>query len=88
MVLQTEGDRVAGSGGCNRIMGSYRLEGKSLSFGKVASTMMACPDGMDQERAFFQTLDQVRSWLVRSDSLDLVDEAGKTVARFVAVDLK
>lgn len=88
LILQTEGGRVAGSGGCNRIMGSYRLDGPTLAFGKVASTMMACPDGMDQERAFFQTLEQVRSWHVRSDSLDLIDEAGKTVARFVGVDLR
>lgn len=88
LILQTEGGRVAGSGGCNRIIGSYRLDGLTLTFGKVASTMMACPAGMDQERAFFQTLEQVRSWQVRSDSLDLIDEAGTTVARFVAVDLK
>jgi putative lipoprotein len=88
LILQTEGGRVAGSGGCNRIIGSYRLEDKSLSFAKVASTMMACPDGMDQERALFQALERVRSWQVRSDSLDLLDQAGKTVARFVAVDLK
>ncbi len=88
LILQTEGSRVAGSGGCNRIIGSYRLDGPTLAFGKVASTMMACPAGMDQERAFFQTLEQVRSWHVRSDSLDLIDGAGRTVARFAAVDLK
>lgn len=88
LILQSEGGRVAGSGGCNRIMGSYRMEGQSLTFGKMASTMMACPDGMEQERAFLQTLEQARSWQVQADRLELRDTSGAAVARFVAVDLK
>lgn len=60
--------RVAGSGGCNRVMGSYSLSGEGLSFGPMASTMMACAEPvMDAERRFMDTLAAV-------DRFDLDDE--------------
>lgn len=37
-------DRIAGSSGCNRFMGSYTLTGEGLSFGALAGTMMACQE--------------------------------------------
>lgn len=88
LILQREGQRVAGSGGCNSFTGSYQLGGQNLSFGKAASTMMACADGMEQEAVFFRTLQHVRSWKIQIDTLELFDESGAAVARFVAVDLK
>ncbi len=37
--------RFSGSGGCNRINGSYTMDAKgNLSFGQTLSTKMACPD--------------------------------------------
>ena len=88
LILQTEQKRLSGSGGCNRLMGAYTLDGASLSFGKVASTMMACVDGMEQEQAFFAALEAVRSWVIQGDQLELLGEDGeRVVARFVAVDL-
>ncbi len=60
--------RVAGSGGCNRVAGSFELTGEGLSFGPMASTMMACPDPvMDAERRFLDTLSAV-------DRFDLDDD--------------
>ena len=88
LILQAEGQRLAGSGGCNRLMGSYQLKGQTLALGKVASTMMACPDGMEEETAFFRILEHVQAWKVQADQLDLLDESGRAIARFVAVDLK
>jgi putative lipoprotein len=88
LILQSESQRLAGSGGCNRLLGSYILEGASLAFGKVASTMMACVDGMEQETTFFRTLESVRNWKIRGDELELFDESGRVIARFVAVDLR
>ena len=38
------GGKVAGSDGCNRLVGSYELTGETISFGRMAGTMMACPD--------------------------------------------
>ncbi len=60
--------RVAGSGGCNRIMGSFTLTGEGLSFGPMASTMMACAEPvMAAERRFLDTLATV-------DRFDLDEE--------------
>jgi heat shock protein HslJ len=88
MILQSAGNRLAGSGGCNRMMGAYTLDGPSVSFGQVASTMMACVGGMEQESAFFQALETARAWKIQSDNLELLDESGAAVAHFVAVDLR
>jgi len=88
LILQSEQQRLAGSGGCNRLLGSYTLQGASVAFGQVASTMMVCVDGMEQETAFFRTLESVRAWKIRGDGLELLDESGRVVARFVAVDLR
>jgi heat shock protein HslJ len=38
----TEG-RLSGQAGCNRLGGSYRLEGDRLTAGPIAATRMACP---------------------------------------------
>jgi putative lipoprotein len=88
LILQSESQRLAGSGGCNRLLGSYTLEWPSLAFGKVASTMMACADDMEQETNFFRTLESVRAWKIRGDELELLDESGRVIARCVAVDLR
>jgi heat shock protein HslJ len=55
-----EQGRVAGSSGCNRMMGSYTLTGEGLSFGALAGTMMACPEPQMQiEKRFLDHLQQV-----------------------------
>ena len=56
LILRPQDHRVAGSGGCNRLVGSYQVEGGSLTFGQIAGTMMACPDGMATERTFLAAL--------------------------------
>jgi heat shock protein HslJ len=88
LVLHTAESRVAGSGGCNRLMGGYVLEGERLTFSKMASTMMACPEGMEQERAFAEALGKARTWKLTGAQLELYDEADKVVARFEATALK
>lgn len=53
-------DRVAGSAGCNRMMGHYELTGEGLSFGRLATTMMACPEPrMAVEQRFIKTMEKV-----------------------------
>lgn len=52
--------RISASVGCNRMIGSFRRHGGFLSFGRMASTMMACPNGLDeQERKFKEALTRV-----------------------------
>lgn len=81
-VLQPETKRVAGSGGCNRMMGSYTLDGNKLSFSQMAGTRMACPQGMDVEQAFYAALQKVTSWRIDGETLELFDAAGASVAGF------
>jgi len=87
-VLQPETRRVAGSGGCNRLAGSYTLAGDKLTFSQMAGTMMACPDGMDVEREFHKALSQVASWRIEGEALELFDAAGTSIAQFESRYLK
>ena len=89
LILQIEANRVVGSGGCNRLSGTYTLNGDFVGFGGMAATRMACPGGgMEQEAAFLQTLGDVKSWRVRGDDLALLDASNATLLKFVAVDLR
>lgn len=48
--LFVDENRVGGHDGCNQIMGKFTASAKTITFGKIASTMMACP-GMDNTPA-------------------------------------
>jgi heat shock protein HslJ len=88
LVLNSETHRVSGSGGCNRLMGSYQLAGDQLSFSQMVGTMMACAQGMDTERAFLNALGQVKAWRISGSTLELFDGAGKLLASFEARAMK
>ena len=52
LMFDAAAKRASGSGGCNRFTGAYtRTALEGLVFSPMASTMMACADGMDTERA-------------------------------------
>jgi heat shock protein HslJ len=52
--------RVAGKSGCNRFTGGWKQDGQSVTFGPLASTMMACPPPiMEVEQRFLKTLEAV-----------------------------
>lgn len=83
-VLRPEQKRLTGSGGCNRLIGGYTVEGDRLSFTGVASTRMACVQAMDQERAFLEALSTVARWRVDGERLELLDDQGVAVLQFDA----
>ena len=84
IILQPDANRVNGSGGCNRMFGSYALRGDALTFSGVGSTKMACQDGMDVETSFLPALQRVARWRIADRQLELLDSAGAVVARFDA----
>jgi putative lipoprotein len=88
IVLESSDHRVSGSGGCNRITGTYTVEKQTIHFGPIASTMMACPKGMDTEKDFMQALDAARKWKVQGDELELYGEDGNLLIRFEASETK
>lgn len=75
--------RVAGTTGCNRFSGSYRVDGLRLSFGALAMTRMACIPPRDAvERAMTAALESTAGYAVIGDALELTDAEGNTVLRF------
>jgi hypothetical protein len=72
---------------CHRT-GSFELDGERLRFGRMASTKMACPDGMEQEKRLLETLERVERYRIRGRHLELLDATGAVSARFEAVALK
>ena len=85
-LLLGPGGRFAGSDGCNNLTGSYVLKGETITFSKIAGTMMACPDAAGTERAFKQALPNTRRWKITGDGLELYNADGTRLARFEARD--
>lgn len=84
IILSSQDKRVGGSGGCNRLMGAYELEGDTLRFGSLAATMMACLGGMEEEARLTAALRNVARWQIEGRQLRLLDEAGQVLLRFEA----
>ena len=81
-ILRIAEQRVTGFGGCNQFMGSYAVDGDRLTFGPLAGTRMACPEGMEQEHAFHEALGKTVTWRITGERLEIFDAAGKSLAQF------
>lgn len=82
-----EDDVVAGIASCNNYFGSYAVDGDSITFGPIGTTLMACiPEYLAQETAYLAALATANRYAVDGDTLTLFD--GDTVlvvyARLVA----
>lgn len=89
ITLKKDDGRVIGSGGCNRISGTYTLtDPDRIEFSALATTEMACAEGMDVEQQFVAAMAQVGFYLINGDILILYghDKADE-IARFEAVYL-
>jgi heat shock protein HslJ len=83
--LKLENDSIGGTSGCNSYGGGYRLQGSELSFLETVQTEMYCmdPEGiMEQERAYFDALNQVAGFTLSGDRLELKNAAGETTLVF------
>lgn len=84
LIFKAAPSRVAGSGGCNNLMGGYQLgPGNRLRFTQMASTMMACPD-MTTEDQLRKALETADSYALRGDTLVLNRARMAPLARLVA----
>jgi copper homeostasis protein (lipoprotein) len=73
LVFDLEESRVAGSGGVNRLMGTFALAEGELSFGPLATTLMAGPEeAMQLEQAFLDALARVTSYSLDGSTLSLL----------------
>jgi copper homeostasis protein (lipoprotein) len=76
---------VSGSGGCNQFHGGYAVDGETLAFGQIASTLMACAEGMDVEQNFLGSLEAVATWRLDQGVLEFFDPDGRLLMRFESV---
>lgn len=84
LVLDEVSSRLSGSGGCNRLAGSYEVGDEGLRFGPIASTRMACSEAaMERESAFLAVLAGVTGHRLDGSALVLLDGDGAR-ARLIA----
>lgn len=71
--LNIENDGTfSGSDGCNRLSGKGQIDGDEITFGPIASTMMAC-EGVDE------WLGKAATGNVSGDTMTVLDDSGKTI---------
>jgi heat shock protein HslJ len=77
-----EDDKVSGSGGCNTYQGAYTVDGDSLTFGPLATTMMACsePEGiMEVEAVVMGLLQSAAGYKIDGGQLHILNDKGYLV---------
>ena len=62
------------------LVGRVELKGEQLTFGRMASTMMACLSGMETEQKFLAALGHVKRWRIAGRQLELMDDSGAVAA--------
>lgn len=85
LVFSLYGDSVKGFTGCNSLMGSYANGAATLSFSKLATTRMACPDKSGKiEQAFLTALNKTAGWKITGKTLELFDGRNRRLMRLKA----
>lgn len=83
-----EHGQAGGSGGCNAFGAPYTLEGDTISFGQITSTLMACTqEGVGaQEADYLQALKTAGRFEVGGDRLTIWHDDGQGVLNFIATE--
>jgi copper homeostasis protein (lipoprotein) len=76
LVLDATQPRLSGQGQCNRISGTFTLDGERLFFGQVVATRRACFPDDGAEQRFLQALAQVQRWRIEGGELLLLGSEG------------
>lgn len=77
--------RVTGTGGCNRFNGGYKTTGSQINIGPLASTFMACEEGvMTQEGRYLKAMQAATRFQVSGENLEIFykTDEGEGVLRF------
>lgn len=82
-----EAGKVAGKGSCNRFTGAAEISGKSIRFGPLASTRMACAEpAMKQETQYLAALQAAERYEWKSPNLLIYYKGSEKPLRFVKVE--
>jgi CubicO group peptidase (beta-lactamase class C family) len=73
---------LAGNATCNRLIGSYEIEGDALTVAPTGATMMACPEAlMAQEQRILDLLPKIERYVIdETGALILIAADGRTIA--------
>lgn len=84
ITLQVEGSNASGSSACNQYGGSVTVDGSTIAFGDLASTLMGCEaEVMAAETAYTNALRQVDT--ISFDGQDLVLTGPDADLRFMPI---
>jgi len=84
--LKFEDGKFNGDASVNRYFGSYTLKNNKLTMGRIGSTMMMGPeDAMNQEYAFTSLLENVTSYEIVGEKLNLLSN-GEVILVLTAVE--
>lgn len=82
ITLQKDENRMSGYAGCNSFFGNYELKPMGrISFSKIGSTMMACPN-MNIEQELFKILEMTDNYTLSPDGLHLNKARMAPLAKF------
>jgi len=82
LVLQADEPRATGSGGCNRFLADYGVQGARLRFDRLVSNITLCLKTSAVETRFFEALLLVQSFQQQGTQLILRGSDGRTLLRF------
>jgi heat shock protein HslJ len=84
ITLMLAAGQAGGSGGCNSYGGTYQVDGTSISFGDITSTLLACADASitEQEQRYFQALESAGQYEVVGDQLRITYDDGNGLMIF------
>jgi heat shock protein HslJ len=81
-----EEGKLSGYAGCNNFSASYTISGESIIIGSAMATRKFCaePEGiMAQEQQYLQALQNSHTYKLKRDHLELRNEKGSLLVRFV-----
>lgn len=75
--------KLNGNVGCNSFNGEYKVDGANLTFGPIASTMMACADPiMQQESTVFNVFTDTATFKIEGNVLTVISADGNSAVTF------
>ena len=75
---------MEGFSGCNKISGSFLIKGDLLLVKRDPLTRTACPGIMEGENLLISVLDDVESYRIEGNTLELIDRNDQILAKFLA----
>ncbi|MFV2063449.1 MAG: META domain-containing protein, partial [Chloroflexota bacterium] len=83
--LRMEDGEAGGNGGCNSYSTSYTIDGASITFGRIASTLMACQESASSvESDYLANLASVATWDSDGATLTFGSAAGFDLLQYEA----